>query len=546
MRRFSVQLAILCSVALSSATLPAPASAVAPQRLGQTAVPGKEKGGCNCTLVQLGDVGPSGSSYMIPYDGVIVRSGLYIGEMIGVGDTVKVQTVDPTGAMSGTVVSEGTAHALVGSTTETVRSFYERVPARMGDVLAARFNDGPCLCVTPAWFETTSEGDKALQAPQLTAGGSFSVSPVGKSRLNLEAVLEPDEDKDGYGDTSQDLCLGSPIGAAACSGTLFGSNLQGEGSPPPLSCGGGGCIKVQKTLNGASTAASFDGVVVRWRVLNGESGSYRARVMVPNPAATGGLFTGFTVLHSSAAESVTESVPPFSKISTFQTRLPIPAGGYVGLKVPSLADQGFQASGGAATFVETNDGGDGITVSGQSHNGAVLYDADIEPDVDGDGYGDVSQDSCPSSASVHEGSCPPSPPTPIPAARSQITGFKAVPKSFRVKPGGAVVSSRKAGPQGTKLQLTLSTAAKVSFAIEGKLVCKPAKKAAHHCKPGFRKVHAFSRSLPRGASSVPYSGRYKRAGKVQSLKPGSYRATAVASNAAGSGGSAQTAFTVLR
>lgn len=504
-------------------------------------MPGKEQGGCNCTLVQLGDIGPTGSSYLIPYDGVIVRSGLYVGEMIGVSDTVQVQTVDPTGATTGTVVSEGTAHALVGSTAEAVRSFYERVPARMGDVLAARFNDGPCLCVTPAWFETTSEGDKALQAaPPLTAGGSFSVSPTGKRRLNLEAVLEPDEDGDGYGDASQDLCPGSPIGATACSGTLFGSDLQGEGSTPPLPCAAGGCIKVQKTLNGASTAAPFDGVVVRWRVLNGEAGNYIARVMVPNPAATGGLNTGFTVLHSSATESVTAPVPPFSKISTFHTRLPIPAGGYVGLKVPSLTNQGFQASGGAATFVATNDGGDGLTVSGQSHNGTVLYDADIEPDADHDGYGDITQDSCPSSASVHEGSCPSSPPTSTPTARPQITGFKVVPKSFRVTPGGGV------GAKGTKLTLTLSAAATVSFAIESKLVCRPAEKVAHRCKSGFRKVHTFSRSLPGGGSSVPYSGRYKRAGKVKSLKPGAYRVTAVASGAGGSGAPARTAFTVLR
>ena len=109
-----------------------------------------------------------------------------------------------------------------------------------------------------------------------------------------------------------------------------------------------------------------------------------------------------------------------------------------------------------------------------------------------------------------------------------------------------MVSTRKAGAQGTKLQLTLSTAAKVSFAIESKLVCKSAKKAAHRCKPGFRKVHTFSRSLPRGSNSVPYSGRYKHAGKVKSLKPGAYRVTAVASGAGGSSAPAQTTFTVLR
>ena len=37
-------------------------------------------------------------------------------------------------------------------------------------------------------------------------------------RVNLEAVLEPDEDNDGYGDFSQDLCPGSPIALSACAG----------------------------------------------------------------------------------------------------------------------------------------------------------------------------------------------------------------------------------------------------------------------------------------------------------------------------------------
>ncbi|HET8639665.1 MAG TPA: hypothetical protein VFL89_05385, partial [Solirubrobacterales bacterium] len=137
-------------------------------------------------------------------------------------------------------------------------------------------------------------------------------------------------------------------------------------------------------------------------------------------------------------------------------------------------------------------------------------------------------------------------PTPTPTARPQITAFKAVPKSFRVKLRGAVVSSGKAGPQGTKLQLTLSTAAKVAFTIESKLVCKPTQKVAGRCKSGFRKVHAFSRSLPRGAISLPYSGRYKHAGKIKNLKPGPYRVTAVPSNIEGSGTPVRTAFTVLR
>ena len=548
MRRFSIPFSIICATALASATLGAPASAVTVQELGQNAPGEGPIGGCICTAAQFADSGSA--DYLIPGNGVLTKIRVWIGKKTEAGQTVQARTFHITGPTTANVASEGGVHSIEGLPTGQ-HFFYDRIPATAGDVLGASFHDSALIEDTPLRFPTASSGDivgEASSPLNPSLGQPFTATAIPSWRVNMMAIYESDEDGDGYGDASQDLCPGSPIGATACSGTLFGSNLQGEGSTPPAPCGGGGCMKVQKTLNSASTAAAFNGVVVRWRVLNGETGNYRARVLVPNPGATGGLYTGFTVLHSSELGSVTAPAAPFSKISTFQTRLPIPAGGYVGLRVPSLAAQGFQASSGAATYVEPNDGGDGLTVSGQSHNGAILYDADIEPDVDGDGYGDVSQDSCPSSAAIHEGACPTLPPLPppTPTARPQITGFKAVPKSFRVKLRGAVVSSGKAGPQGTKLQLTLTTAAKVAFTVESKLVCKLAKKTAHRCKLGFHKVHAFSRSLPRGASSLPYSGRYKRAGKVKNLKPGPYRVTAVPSNTAGTGTPVRTTFTVLR
>jgi hypothetical protein len=290
-------------------------------------------------------------------------------------------------------------------------------------------------------------------------------------------------------------------------------------------------------------------VVVRWRVLGVPTGpsasTYQLRVLAPS----GG---GYTVAGSSAEETLAKNLSAEAgALGRFATRLPVPAGGYVGIATgPLLSIPTLSPAAPGNTMSKLADGSDGTSYASlpATATSIVGYDADIEPDVDGDGYGDVSQDSCPASASVHEGPCPPPPPpsTSGPGGRPQISGFKAVPKSFRVKPGGAVVSTRKAGAQGTKLQLTLSTAAKVSFAIESKLVCKSAKKAAHRCKPGFRKVHTFSRSLPRGSNSVPYSGRYKHAGKVKSLKPGAYRVTAVASGAGGSSAPAQTTFTVLR
>src|SRR5690242_5073253 len=72
-------------------------------------------GGCHCTVAQMQS--PTGNSYTIPYDGVIVSSGTYVGNSVEAGDTVRVQTVHKTGATTGTVVSEGTAHGLLSLPT---------------------------------------------------------------------------------------------------------------------------------------------------------------------------------------------------------------------------------------------------------------------------------------------------------------------------------------------------------------------------------------------------------------------------------------------
>ncbi len=552
---------------LATALLAAPAGAAPlPVHLGQvgsesTTAYATAAGGCDCTVAQFGDAGPVANSYTIPYNGVITAGAFYLGAELEAGNTVQVQTAHKTGATTGTVVSEGTAHGLLGLTPSAVHAFVERVPARSGDVLAARFHSSYYIQTTPFFFKTAAASDLAAVAGPTAAGGSFTTSgsPAAERRLNLEAVLEPDEDHDGYGDASQDLCPGSPIATGACSGSLYGSDLQGERSVAPPACGAGGCMEVQTAIGGASTAAPSDGVVVRWRVLNAESGPYTLRVVSFLPGSSGGVYRTYRVLHSSATESVTAPAGPlFSKISTFQTRLPIPVGAYLGLGKPSGRNFGFQASGGSATYSEVDNVGDGLAASGETHNGTFLYDADIEPDVDGDGYGDITQDSCPTSAAVHEGPCPavtapggeatspptgngqapagtgqqaPTTPAPAdPAPPVKIGSLAVKPKSFHAQPLGRVGAR---GDWGTEVRFSLSAAATVTFAIE-----------ARHGRR-FHVVTRLSTAAAAGRDSIRLSGRYRHAGKVTDLAPGTYRLTAIAKSGAGTGPLKRTTFTVL-
>jgi hypothetical protein len=262
------------------------------------------------------------------------------------------------------------------------------------------------------------------------------------------------------------------------------------------------------------------------------AGSYRVRVVAP---ASG---TGYSVLRSSAVETVTADPSPLKQaISTFETRLPIPAGGYVGLAPPQFAVHRGIFPGTGATYVQLNDAGDGlVTFGGPSTVGELFYDADIEPDADHDEYGDVTQDACPSDAST-QGACPlpvgptptPTPtPTPDPSATTPvISGLSATYARFRVKRRGAIVARR--AHAGTTLRLQLSEHATVAFAMQRRVACKPARKRCTR----WVFVHAFKRSLAAGPSAVPYSGRYRRRAKIRRLKPGAYRMSAVATNAAG-------------
>jgi hypothetical protein len=504
-------------------------AAPAAKVLGQNPIAEGEQGGCACSAVQLADTGTP-SSYVFPFSGVLTKAQFYVGTTTEAGQWVKAQTFRTSGPADATVISQGEQHNLNGLASGA-HMFLERIPAVAGDVLGARFNDSPLISDTPAIFKA-SPSDLAGRGTGTEPGGSFTATTSSGWRVNAVATLEPDEDGDGYGDSSQDLCPGSPIVTTACSGTLFGSGLVGMHSSF-TNCGFA-CLNIQKSIGGQPTAAAQDGVVVRWRLLGAETGTYRVRVLQPG----GG---NYTILHSSEPGSVTTEPQLSEKISTFATRLPIPAGGYVALAGPTSTHLGFRSSGGFNSYEDINDHVvDGAVVPATGTTGGeLLYDADIEPDADHDGYGDVTQDSCPSNGST-QGACPPSSggggsgsgPKSSPAKKPEISGLKATPSIFRVKQGGAAISARSAHA-GTTLKLTLSEEATVSFTLQKALTCKGSAKASRcAAAKSASPLRLFSRLLPQGKSKILFSGLYKAGKKVRALKPGSYTLTAVATNAA--------------
>jgi hypothetical protein len=520
----------------------APAGAAPPQVLGQTALAGVGGSCTRCSALQLFSAG-SPTTYLVPSSGVFTKFRVYVGEhVVAEDDWVQPRTFRTSSPPNATVISEGDPLYLVDTAGAGVQTFYGRMPATAGDVLGARFNIGVSPDATPVHFPAAAGDVVAVVHPPVdpVLGTAFTVppSPDSPQRVNMQAVLESDADGDGSGDTSQDLCPGNAaVSEEACSGELFGSRLQGTHTTNGGSCTAGGsseCLRVQKTIAGVSTAAAVDGVVVRWRVLGGAPGSYRVRIVAP----AGG--SSYTILRSSAAETVAATPSPTEAISTFATRLPIPAGAYVGLNPPPTAPR-FLSSAIGSKYGQLPNAGDGMPAFMSAEVvGELFYDADIEPDADHDGYGDVTQDACPSDGST-QGACPlpvdptptpvPTPmptPTPDPAVTTPvISGLSATYARFRVKRRSAVVARRRAHA-GTTLNLRLSESATVVFTVQRRVACKPARRRCTR----WVLVHAFKRSLAAGPSSVPYSGRYRRRGKVRRLMPGAYRMSAVATNAA--------------
>jgi hypothetical protein len=265
-------------------------------------------------------------------------------------------------------------------------------------------------------------------------------------------------------------------------------------------------------------------VVVRWRVLlvPAIASEFQLRVLVPNGSG------GYTVAGSSAGGTVPKDLSAEAgAIGIFATRLPVPAGGYVGVATDSNFTTPALGSGTPGTTMsKLADGADGANYSGlpTTATSVVGYDADIEADGDGDGYGDVTQDSCPSSATVHEGPCPPAEggssgnrsgsPSPGQAAPA-INGFRAKPKRFRAKPLGHTATR---GTWGTKLKLDLSATAIVTLTIQSK---------------AGKSLQTLTKSLGAGSSSIAFNGQIRRHRKRVDLRPGPYRVSARARNDAG-------------
>jgi hemolysin type calcium-binding protein len=202
-------------VVVATALLASPVHASAATRVGQTVDPRSSL----CTPdTFLQPVSP-GRQYMVPFDGVLTSWSFQAGSMPFTPLKLKVGTVGPNRL---TIHGES---AFEQPATGQMNTFSARVPAAAHDVLGFAGpghtgTSGQCAAVKQSGFvDAVREGD-------IPPGETSSPITEESSQLDVSAILEPDCDKDGLGDETQDGDLSSCPLCKGRTSTIVGSRRK--------------------------------------------------------------------------------------------------------------------------------------------------------------------------------------------------------------------------------------------------------------------------------------------------------------------------------
>ena len=370
-----------------------------------------------CTFV--GTFPPTGAPYssFSPVDGVVVRwRALFAGS--GSGST-RFGVFAP-GNTPGSFSAWGWGAAETATPGE--HSFGTRVQIVKGDRIGLGM-PGPSAPTLGLGSRDIAGAtlSRAVGQPPGATGFTFDAT-FGDSEPLLNADVEADADDDGYGDVTQDLCPSDP-GPEACDATL---TIGAPDLTVPDSTVGVCPTAEPCSLWTSSTPigqerqrweSPINGVIVRWRVrlINFAQapgtpvlGPYRLRTIRKASA------TDFPVVGASAFESVPHTLVQSDTVHTFATRIPVLAGDRLAVDLPPRVGPPFAGGlrydgrGGNHRFASPSPADGGPFTVKSSVTGSPQYNADVEPDADRDGFGDVTQDACPTDATA-QGACPPAP-----------------------------------------------------------------------------------------------------------------------------------------
>jgi hypothetical protein len=169
---------------------------------------------------------------------------------------------------------------------------------------------------------------------------------------------------------------------AAPAGACTANTTWVQGSPPA----------------GTSYSAASAGVITQWRFRATDLTQLKLKVLHYD-----GTGTSYTVKASSDTATAAAGVT-----STFSARVPMAVDDVLGVTATSANCVATLTSGALGFLVAGDLAAGGSAVFTLSPMTAIPVAATLEPDVDNDGYGDETQDLCPSQAATH-GACPTGP-----------------------------------------------------------------------------------------------------------------------------------------
>jgi hypothetical protein len=241
---------------------------------------------------------------------------------------------------------------------------------------------------------------------------------------------------------------------ASASVTVGSGKLDTAGSLR-LMCDAPPCVTIQDKIDGAFVATPT-GVITSWSVRNAV-GTIALRVL----RVRGGLVSG--ELHATGISESADRIGSSADVvpQTFATRQSVRAGDYFGVVLQDSSRIGAYAGAGGDDDNFEVPSGDLDVDDTTADQYEQLLQVEVEPDADGDGYGDETQDACPSNGST-SGVCPRPIIAPVPiVAPDPFASVRTVGPKMTLSP-----RSSRAGKTGT-LSLTVKNGA--GAAVKGKV-----------------------------------------------------------------------------
>ncbi len=282
------------------------------------------------------------------------------------------------------------------------------------------------------------------------------------------------------------VALGGVLVAPACA---LGATTLGETFTPTGNCAAEQPVLIQTTSppGGAVYAAPAPGVITSWSVM-APAATEQMAFKVARSAGGG----NYTIVGESDAEQLTAA-----QLNTHPARIPVVAGDMIGVAPQNLCSR--TTMGAAASYHNSNPSTGSTFPYTALPNVQLDVSASLEPDADGDGYGDETQDLCPSD------------PT------SQCMGGGG---SGGEAPETSILKSpkKKSAKSKAKLVFTSSIAdSTFQCRLKGKGLSKKVKKFASctspkkykHLKPGKYKFSVYATDPSGTADSTPEQRKFK-------------------------------------